>query len=85
MANSLPNIAFAAKQRPDTFEVVQPTFGEQSFFGFIGRKDPDYAPLMDAFDGALLKIKADGRLATLQKKWFGQSFETPDRAPEPKV
>ena len=85
VANSLPNIAFTAKQRPDTFEVVLPAFGEKSYFGFIGRKDPDYQPLMDAFDAALLKIKADGRLAKLQQKWFGQSFDTPDKAPEPKV
>lgn len=83
VANSLPNIAFAAKQRPDTFEVVLPAFGEKSYFGYIGRKDADYAPLMDAFDAALLKIKADGRLAKLQQKWFGQSFDTPDKAPAP--
>ena len=48
VGNSLPNIAFVAKQRPDTFEVVLPTFGAKSYFGFIGRKDADYAGLMDA-------------------------------------
>ena len=83
VGNSLPNIAFVAKQRPDTFEVVLPTFGAKSYFGFIGRKDADYASLMDAVQGAMLKIKADGRMATIQKKWFGTTFDTPDAVPTP--
>jgi polar amino acid transport system substrate-binding protein len=83
VANSLPNIAFVASQRPDTFEVVKPPFGDKSYFGYIGRKDADYAGLNDAFDKALLKLKADGRLATLQKKWFGDSFDTPDAVTNP--
>jgi polar amino acid transport system substrate-binding protein len=83
VGNSLPNIAFVAKQRPDTFEVVLPTFGAKSYFGFIGRKDADYAGLMDAVDSAMLKIKKDGRMAKLQEKWFGTSFDTPDSVPTP--
>jgi polar amino acid transport system substrate-binding protein len=83
VGNSLPNIAFVAKQRPDTFEVVLPTFGAKSYFGFIGRKDADYASLMDAVQVAMLKIKGDGRMAALQKKWFGTTFDTPDVAPTP--
>lgn len=83
VGNSLPNIAFVAKQRPDTFEVVLPSFGAKSYFGFIGRKDADYASLMDAVQAALLKIKGDGRMATIQKTWFGTSFDTPDTAPTP--
>jgi len=83
VANSLPNIAFVAKQREGVFEVVTPTFGKKSYFGFIGLKDADHAPLMDAIDAALLKIKADGRMATLQKKWFGASFDTPDAVKDP--
>ena len=83
VGNSLPNIAFVASQRPDTFEVVLPPFGTKSYFGYIGRKDADYAPLMDAVQAAMLKIKADGRLATIQKKWFGAPFETPDMVTEP--
>ena len=83
VGNSLPNIAFVAKQRADTFEVVLPTFGAKSYFGFIGRKDGDYSGLMDAVQGAMLKIKADGRMATIQKKWFGTTFDTPDSVPTP--
>ena len=83
VGNSLPNIAYVASQRPDTFEVVKPPFGTKSYFGFIGRKDADYAKLGDAVQAAMLKIKADGRLAAIQKKWFGDSFDTPDLVTEP--
>ncbi|MBX5088381.1 transporter substrate-binding domain-containing protein [Rhizobium lentis] len=83
VANSLPNIAFVAKQRPDTFAVVLPPFGVKAYFGYPGMKDADHASLMDAIDKAMLKIKADGRLAAIQKKWFGQSFDTPDYIKEP--
>ena len=85
VGNSLPNISFVAKQRPDTFEVVKPAFGAKTYFGYIGRKDADSAKLMDAVQAALLKMKADGRLATLQKKWFGDSFETPDTVTTPNI
>ncbi len=85
VGNSLPNIAFVAQQRKGTFEVVLPPFGTKSYFGYIGRKDADYAKLMDAFDAALLKVKKDGRLAKLQEKWFGQAFDTPDSVPEPAI
>jgi polar amino acid transport system substrate-binding protein len=33
----------------------------------------------------MLKIKSDGRLAAIQKKWFGLTFETPDKIADPKV
>jgi polar amino acid transport system substrate-binding protein len=85
VGNSLPNIAYVASQRPDTFEVVQPPFGTKSYFGYIGGKDADHAALMDAIDAAMAKIKADGRLAAIQKKWFGLSFDTPDKIVDPKV
>jgi len=85
VANSLPNIAFVAKQRPDTFAVVLPPFGTKTYFGFPGRNDEDHASLMDAVDAAMLAIKADGRLATIQEKWFGASFDTPDSVPDPAI
>ena len=85
VGNSLPNIAFVAKQKPDTFEVVLPPFGVKTYFGFIGRKDADYQSLDDAIQAAMLKIKADGRMGKLQQKWFGQTFDTPDSVPTPNI
>jgi len=83
VGNSLPNIAYVASQRSDTFEVVKPAFGIKSYFGYVARKDDDSAKLMDAISAAMLKIKGDGRLAKIQKKWFGDSFDTPDSVPNP--
>lgn len=83
VGNSLPNIAFVAKQRPDTFEVVQPPFGTKSYFGYPGLKDDDHKSLMDAIEAAMLKIKEDGRLAAIQDKWFGAVFDTPDLVTDP--
>lgn len=83
VGNSLPNISYVAAQRPDMFKVVLPPFGTKSYFGYIGRKDAASKSLMDAIDSALLKIKADGRMATLQKKWFGMAFDTPDHVTAP--
>jgi len=83
VANSLPNIAFVAAQKPDTFEVVLPTFGTKAYFGFIGTKKPEDAALLDAVQAALVKIKGDGRMTTAQEKWFGASFDTPNEVPTP--
>lgn len=78
VANSFPNIAYVAQQRPDTFAVVEPPFGAKTYFGFPGRKDPEYASLMDAIDKAIVDMKQSGKLAEFQKKWFGVTFDTPD-------
>jgi len=85
VCNSLTNIAFVAQQRPDTFEVVLPPFGVKAYSAFVGRKDADYAKLMDAVQATMLKIKGDGRMAAMQKKWFGQAFDTPDMVTAPNL
>ena len=82
VANSLPNIAFLAKTKPDVFEVVEPPFGKPVYFGFIGTKAEDSKSLLDAVDAVLIKMKHDGRLAALQKKWFGTEMATPDQVTE---
>jgi len=83
VGNSLPNIAYVARQRPDTFAVVQPPFGTKVYFGYLGRKDADSKPLIDAINQAIIKMHGDGRLAALQKKWFGVPMETPTTMPTP--
>ena len=37
--NSLPNLAYAAAQRSDTFAVVTPPFGQPTYFSWVGRLD----------------------------------------------
>lgn len=77
-ANSITNITYVAQQRPESFEVVTPAFGAKSYFGYIWRKDADSDKLVAALNAAILKMKADGRMAAIQKKWFGNSFDMPN-------
>ena len=79
VGNSLPNNGYVAAKRPDTFALVQPTFGVKTYFAFIGLNDPDSKTLMDAVDSALVSMEKDGRMAAIQKKWFGTTMELPAR------
>jgi polar amino acid transport system substrate-binding protein len=81
--NSFPNLAYAAAQRADTFAVVTPAFGTPTYFSWVGRLD-DKA-LIDAVNAAILKTEEDGRMAKIQKTWFGQSFDLPKTVPEPQL
>jgi polar amino acid transport system substrate-binding protein len=83
--NSLPNLAFAAAQRPESFAVVSPPFGKPTYFSFVGRIAPEDKSLTDAFSAALMKIQDDGRLAAIQKKWFGQAGALPKTVPAPSL
>ncbi|OXC77478.1 transporter substrate-binding domain-containing protein [Caballeronia sordidicola] len=81
VGNSLPNIAYVARQRPDIFAVVQPPFGTRVYFAYLGRKDADSKSLIDAIDQVIVKMHDDGRLSELQKKWFGVTMDTPKTMP----
>lgn len=81
--NSLPNLAYAAKQRPDTFAVVMPPFGEPTYFSWVGRLEDK--SLMEAINAAIVKLDEDGTMARIQKEWFGQTVELPKTVPEPTI
>jgi polar amino acid transport system substrate-binding protein len=81
--NSLPNLAYAAQQRSDTFAVVTPPFGQPTYFSWVGRLDDK--TLIDAINAAILKVTADGTMATIQKTWFGQTMDLPKTVPEPTI
>jgi polar amino acid transport system substrate-binding protein len=81
--NSLPNLAYAASQRSDTFAVVMPPFGQPTYFSWVSRLD-DKA-LMDAINAAIVKIEGNGGMAAIQKKWFGQTVDLPKTVPEPSI
>ena len=84
VVNSLPNLIEAAKERPDVFEVVLPTFGPKKYFAWAGRKDPESAALNALIDDELRKLSNSGKLAELQKKWFGLAMDLPtDALPVP--
>ncbi|KAA3506247.1 transporter substrate-binding domain-containing protein [Agrobacterium vitis] len=84
-ASSLANVSYAAQQRPDTFEVVKPTFGIPTYYGWIARNDEDSKSLIAAINVALAKVIADGRMAAIQKKWFGEAYDLPAVMPEPQI
>jgi polar amino acid transport system substrate-binding protein len=81
--NSLPNLAYAASQRSDTFAMVAPAFGAPTYFSWVGRLEDK--SFIDAVNAALLAIESDGRMAKIQKTWFGQSFNLPKTVPEPQL
>ena len=82
--NSLPNQLEAARQRPDVFEVVLPTFGPKKYFSWAGRKDEESASLNAFMDEQIRRLNETGVLAELQRKWFGDVMELPaDKLPEP--
>ena len=84
VVNSLPNQLEAARQRPDVFEVVLPTFGPKKYFSWAGRKDEESASLNAFMDEQIRALHESGVLADLQRKWFGDVMELPsDRLPEP--
>jgi polar amino acid transport system substrate-binding protein len=83
--NSLPNLAYAAAQRSDTFAVVLPPFGQATYFSWVGRIAPEDKSLTDAISAALVKMDDDGRMAAIQKKWFGQAVALPKTVPSPTV
>ncbi|MGO6723031.1 transporter substrate-binding domain-containing protein [Rhizobium ruizarguesonis] len=76
--NSLPNLLEAARQRPDVFEVVLPTFGAKTYFSWAGRNDAQSASLNALMDAELVKLNKSGKLGELQKKWFGATMELPE-------
>jgi len=71
------------QERPGTYALVKPGFGAKSYLGFIWRKDADSESLVKALDAAILKMKADGRLGKIQKKWLGDAPELPDAVTTP--
>ena len=77
VVNSLPNLLEAARQRPDVFEVVLPTFGPKTYFSWAGRTDADSTTLNALMDSEIAKLNASGKLAELQKKWFGAPMDLP--------
>lgn len=81
VANSMPLMAYAAKQRPETFALVEPPFGEPKYFAWVARKDDDSKTLIEAINAALTKMHGDGRLKAINEKWLGTAPELPTTMP----
>jgi polar amino acid transport system substrate-binding protein len=75
VVNTNANLSSILKKQPDTFEMVG-TFGAKQWISWVVRKDDK--ELMDYLNSKILEMKASGKLAELQKKWFGYTMETPE-------
>ncbi len=81
---ALPNLSSVVKSRPDMFAIVQPPFGDKSYYAWAARKDPESASLVALFNAGILKMQKSGKLAELQMKWFGFTMDVPEGVlPEP--
>lgn len=82
--NTVPNLAPLVKERPDVFKIVMPPFGPPTYFAWAGRKDAESATLVQFFSDSIRKLNENGKMAELQKKWFGFTMDVPsDKVPEP--
>jgi len=82
VANGLPLQAYAAKQRPDRFSLVLPTFGKPGYFAWLGRRTPDSESLIQAVNAALLRMHEDGRLDAINRRWLGTAPALPRTLPD---
>jgi polar amino acid transport system substrate-binding protein len=84
VAQALSNLAPLVQQRGDTFAIMEPTVGPKTYYGWVGRKDPDSASLVQFFSDGVAELNRSGKMAELQKKWFGFVMDVPgDKLPEP--
>lgn len=75
---SLPSLAALVKEKSDVFELLAPTPMEGGFPYLAWVARPDDKDLRDAISAIIRKMRDDGRLAALQKKWFGFEMKIPD-------
>jgi polar amino acid transport system substrate-binding protein len=64
-----------AQNQPDKFEIAG-TIGKPFYIGWATR--PEDAALRDAINAELKRMRESGKLAELQKKWFGYEMELPE-------
>lgn len=83
VAQSYPNLADVIKRRPGVFKILTPPFGPKVYFTWVARNDADSASLAAFFNDGLRKLITSGKLAELQKKWFGFTMEIPTELPTP--
>ncbi len=76
--NTLPTLAQVLKDRPGHYAIVRGV-AYQNWAGFAMRKEDTEVKAFT--DMMLTKLKKDGRLAELQKKWFGFEMDLAEQIP----
>ena len=82
-AGPMDAVAAAFRGRPAVFETLGPPLGASTRLGAAMRADPASVAEADAVAGALARMRVDGRLAALQRQWFGLVLDAPDAARPP--
>ncbi|HEY0297179.1 MAG TPA: transporter substrate-binding domain-containing protein [Bordetella sp.] len=74
----LPSLSVVVKEHPDTFKLggPVPVTGLYTYLAWVAR--PEDKDLRDFISGVIRKMRDDGRLGALQKKWFGFEMKIPD-------
>lgn len=86
VAQSMANLATLTKTRSDVYALVPGPIGPKTYFAWVGRKDASSAALVDLFSQGIADAQRSGKMAELQKKWFGFTMETPiDAVPTPSI
>jgi polar amino acid transport system substrate-binding protein len=82
-SGSLPNLQYLVKNQPE-LKVVMPPFGPPAYLAWVMRKTDDDKTLLEAVNGEIRKLDADGTISALQVKWFGAETKLPlDHVPPP--
>ncbi len=76
--DGLPGLMAFMQTNPG-FKLVKGFGPDQVMIMAIRKEDKD---LCEAVDAVITKIKADGRLAAIQEKWFGQTMPAGDTLPD---
>jgi polar amino acid transport system substrate-binding protein len=80
VVNSLSTLQVLIKEQPGKYRTVAGIQNIQAFFGMAFRKDD--TDFLKFVNDQFAEMKANGELAALQKKWFGDVMETPNQVPE---
>lgn len=77
VAQSMANLATLTKTRGDVYALVPGAIGPKTYFAWVGRKDAASASLVEFFSKGIAEAQRSGKMAELQKKWFGFTMEIP--------
>jgi polar amino acid transport system substrate-binding protein len=79
VVNSRSTMMVVMRDAPGKFKMIPGISDITAYFGMAFRKGDE--ALRDYVNSQLTAMKADGRLAKLQDKWFGATMETPNEIP----
>lgn len=76
VVQSAPNVAVLIKEKPGVFALAGPVGASQRYIAWVTR--PGDADLRARISAQIKTLRDSGKLAELQKKWFGFTMDIPD-------